>query len=85
MSEAHESLWLGRLRKPVRILMVASIVATAILVLWVILGRMFFGTNIGMKQFLSPAETPIVMLTMLVASATLLIASVYLSDSILSA
>tara|TARA_R110000751_G_scaffold131275_4_gene233594 strand:+ start:18443 stop:19255 length:813 start_codon:yes stop_codon:yes gene_type:complete len=81
MSEAHESLWLGRLRKPVRILMVASIVATAILVLWVILGRMFFGTNIGMKQFLSPAETPIVMLTVLVASATLLIASVYLSDS----
>lgn len=81
MSETHQSLWLGPLRRPVRLMMVASIVATAILVLWVILGRAFFGTDIGMKQFLSPAENPLVMLTMIISSITLLISSVYLSDS----
>ncbi|MEH6725782.1 MAG: TRAP transporter small permease [Hyphomicrobiales bacterium] len=81
MPEAHQSLWLGSLRRPVRLLMIASILATTVLVLWVILGRMFFGSDIGMKQFLSPAETPIVMLTMIVVSATLLISSIYLSDT----
>lgn len=81
MPEANASLWLGPMRKPIRTLMIASIVATAALVVWVIMGRMFFGTGIGMKQFLSPGETPIVMLTMIVTSITLLIASIYLSDT----
>lgn len=41
LSKAHESQWLATLRKPVRILMVASVVATAILILWENLGRMY--------------------------------------------
>jgi TRAP-type C4-dicarboxylate transport system permease small subunit len=81
MSQEHESLWLGPLRKPIRILMILNILATGVLIFWILLSTRYFGAGIGMKQFLSPSEIPLVMLTMVVATATLLISSIYLSDT----
>ncbi|MEO4042113.1 TRAP transporter small permease [Hoeflea sp. CAU 1731] len=61
--------------------MLSSTVATGLIALWLILGRLFFGTGIGLKEFLSPADTPSVLLAMIVGAIALLSASIYLSDT----
>jgi len=50
-----------------RKLMIASIIATGALAHFLIAGTLFFGTGIGLKQFLSPGETPSVAITMIAA------------------
>ena len=78
---ADESVWLGPARKPIRMVMLASTVGTGLLALWLILGRLFLGTGIGLKQFLSPADTPSVLVTMIVGTIAIISASIYLSDT----
>lgn len=81
MADSAESVWLGPVRKPMRIVMVASTVGVGLLAIWLIAGRLFFGSDIGLKQFLSPADTPSVLLTMIFGTVALVSASVYLSDT----
>jgi len=81
MTDRGESVWLGPLRQPMRKLMIASIIATGALALFLIAGTLFFGTGIGLKQFLSPGETPSVAITMIAGTIALLSASIYLSDT----
>ena len=81
MAELGESVWLGRLRQPMRKLTIYSTIATAALALFLIAGSLFFGTGIGLKQFLSPSETISVAITMIAGTVSLLSASIYLSDT----
>ncbi|MEX0955520.1 MAG: TRAP transporter small permease [Rhizobiaceae bacterium] len=81
MADKAESVWLGPVREPMRLVMLVTTVATVLLTLWLISGRLFFGTGISLKQFLSPADTPSVLLTMIFGTAALLSASIYLSDT----
>src|SRR5690606_25695330 len=69
------------LRQPIRKLMIASTVATATLVLLIIMGNLFFDAGISLKQFLSPAETSSVAITVIAGVIALLSASIYLSDT----
>ncbi|WP_299815190.1 TRAP transporter small permease subunit [uncultured Roseibium sp.] len=80
MTVQAESVWLGSAREPVRLVMWASMFGAGALVLWLILGVVFFGSDVGMKQFLLPGEKPVVLLTLILLSIVLLSASVYLSD-----
>ena len=81
MASHGESVWLGPLRQPMRKLMIASTLTTVALALYLIVGRLFFGTDIGLKHFLSPTETASVAITMLAGTIALLSASIYLSDT----
>jgi TRAP-type C4-dicarboxylate transport system permease small subunit len=80
MADQAESVWLGSARKPMRMLMLASIFGTGLMALWLILGQLIFNTGIGLKQFLSPMETPSVFVTMIAGVIALLSSSIYLSD-----
>ena len=81
MADQQVGVWLGPARKPVRMLMLASTFLMGLLSVWLILGRWFFESEIGLKQFLSPSETPIVLITMLLGAAALLFAGIYFSDT----
>lgn len=76
-----ESVWLGRARNPIRNIMLASLGLTGLMSLWLIFGNIFFGTDIGLKQFLSPIETPSVSITMIAGSIALFFACIYFSDT----
>lgn len=80
MTVQAESVWLGSARKPVLAIMWGSLLGTGVFALWLILGVLFLGSDVGMKQFLSPAETPSVFATLILATTALLSVSVYLSD-----
>lgn len=81
MANEVESVWLGSARKPMRTIMLVSVGLTSLMSLWLIFGRMFLGTGIGLKQFLSPTETPSVFLTMIIGSLALFFACLYFSDT----
>jgi TRAP-type C4-dicarboxylate transport system permease small subunit len=76
----EESVWLGPARQPVRLIMWASCFGTLACALWLIVGGLFSGSGFDMKQLLSPAETPVVLATLLLTAVTLLSASIYMSD-----
>jgi len=80
MTDKVESIWLGRMRNPMRMITIASTAATAFMAAWLIAGQMFFATGIGLKQFLSPTDTPSVLVTMIAGSIAMLSASIYFSD-----
>jgi len=61
--------------------MVASICATAVLAILLILGQYFFNFDTNMRDFLSPSEAPFVQVTMIAGAIAVLSASVYLSDT----
>lgn len=81
MTKQEKSIWLGPARNIVRKLMTASTLTTGALVLWLIFGKIFLDTGIRLKQFLTPSETLIVLVTMLMGSLAILLGSVYLSDT----
>ena len=81
MTDRDASVWLGPLRRPMRKLMIASTAATVALALFMILANLFFGAGITLKQFLSPADTTSVAITMIAGTIALLSASIYLSDT----
>lgn len=81
MADHRESVWLGPLRQPMRKLMMISTAATAALALLMIIGNLFFGAEIDLKRFLSPAATPSVAITMIAGTIALLSASIYFSDT----
>jgi TRAP-type C4-dicarboxylate transport system permease small subunit len=80
MAVQAESVWLGPARKPVRMIFLASTFATGLMACLLILGQIFFGSNIGLKQFLSPTETPSVLVTMVLGTIALVSSSIFLSD-----
>lgn len=81
MTDTAQSIWLGRMRQPMRKLVLVSSLAVAALAAWLIFGRLFLGTGISLKQFLAPGETPIVLVTLITGAIALLSASIYLSDT----
>lgn len=81
MPDKELSVWLGPARKPVKFFMFVSIVVVLALAGWLIAGRWFFGSEIGLKQFLSPADNLIVLVTMISGALAILSAGLYLSDT----
>ena len=78
-----ESVWLGPLRAPVRILMIASVTVALATWLWLI-AQHFAGIEnaIGMYEMLRPAGRPMAYLMLWSLIAALLFSSLFLSDSV---
>ncbi|WP_343079050.1 TRAP transporter small permease subunit [Ostreiculturibacter nitratireducens] len=77
-----ESVWLGPLRGPVRLLMIGFAILAVGLIAWLIVGHAVFGSEVAMYEMLRPAGRPLVQATLLSLGAALLLASMYLSDTI---
>ncbi|MBL4647261.1 MAG: TRAP transporter small permease [Rhizobiales bacterium] len=80
MAHNDASYWLGSARKPVKLLMMAFTVAVLALSAWLIIGALFLGSEIGLKQFLSPRSNTIVMTTTICGWLAILFGCMYLSD-----
>ncbi len=80
MASRVNSLWLGGARKVVRTVMISATVAVFALYFWLIAGRLFFGTGMGLKQFLSPLEHPTALVTLVVGLVAVVSIGIYFSD-----
>lgn len=76
-----KSVWLGPLRGPVRMIMLASAAVAIISCIGLFLGSLFFGSQIGMNQMLRPEGNPFALITLWSIFAALVSASIYLSDT----
>jgi len=78
----HEnSLLLGRLRAPVKALMIFFIGVTLVLYVYLVGQRMFAEESYGMFEMIRPAGKPLVQWTLASFSGALLFASLFLSDT----
>jgi TRAP-type C4-dicarboxylate transport system permease small subunit len=77
-----ESVWLGPLRGPAKLAMIASVALTLAVAGWLILGHFTSAEGIGMYEMLRPEGRPQVQLMLWSLLAALVFSSAYLSDSI---
>ncbi len=76
----QDSVWLGGLRQPVRLLMLASTGALALLYSWLVISAMISEDAIGMHEMIRPTGRPLVWATLTAFGASILFSSLYLSD-----
>jgi len=75
------SLWLGRLRGPVKTLMIVFVGLTLALYVYLILNKIFVADAYGMHEMIRPAGRPIVQAMLALLSLSILFASIFLSDT----
>ena len=75
------SLFLGRMRGPVKTAMIAFIGITLLLYVYLIFQRIAFEEPIGMFEMIRPAGKPLVQLTLFCLSGALIFASLFLADT----
>ncbi|SDJ10594.1 TRAP transporter small permease subunit [Aliiruegeria lutimaris] len=76
-----DSLWLGHMRKPVRLIMLAFVGVTALIYVWLVFNKIFMADAIGMHEMIRPSEGGTIVTIMLYAMlGSLLSAGIYLSD-----
>ena len=80
MAEQNKSVWLGRARPIIRNAMLLFVTLSALMYLWLVLGNIFFGSEIGMKQFLAPKEHPTVVVMFTLLGSAIVFAGIYFSD-----
>lgn len=78
----QQSVWLGALRRPIRIAMIVAVAAAVITCGWLVFGTLFLGTGVGMQQMLRPGDLISVRLALASLAAALFFAAVYLSDTV---
>ena len=76
-----ESLWLGRLRGPIRLAMIAFASVAGLIYLWLIANALFFEDAIDMFDMIRPEGRVIVLAMLISLGGAILFASLYLSDS----
>ncbi|MEM9148680.1 MAG: TRAP transporter small permease [Pseudomonadota bacterium] len=77
-----ESVWLGALRGPMRIVMLATTALAIGVYGWLVIGALTGRSEIGMHEMLRPEGRPMVHLMLWSLVAALLSSAIYLSDSI---
>ena len=78
----HEnSLWLGRMRAPVKTAMMVFIGLTLALYVWLIAQQFIHDDAYGMFEMIRPAGRPLVLAMLIIFSLALLFASLFLSDT----
>jgi len=75
-----KSVWLGSLRRPVKLIMIAFIAASLLLYVYFVAMRILDPEAIAMYEMIRPAERPMVQLMLGCIFGAILFASVYLSD-----
>jgi TRAP-type C4-dicarboxylate transport system permease small subunit len=77
-----ESVWLGFLRKPIRLAMWGFIAATGLIFTWLILNNFISDDAYGMHEMIRPTGRPIVWAMLVSLTGAILFSSLYLSDFI---
>jgi len=76
-----QSVWLGSLRAPVRLAMIASMVVTGLLCGYLIIGSYFLGSGIDMHTMIRPEGNMLVIATLWVVPITIVLTAIYQSDT----
>ncbi len=77
----NDSVWLGSMRKPIRTLAIVSASVTALIFFWMVAGHFYQADPIGMKEMIRPAGQPLVQIMLASVFLSLLLISIYLSDT----
>lgn len=77
----QDSLWLGPMRGPVKMAMIVASAVTALLFVWLVANNFIREDAIGMHEMIRPTGRPIVWAMLIAITASLLFASIYLSDT----
>ncbi|KMK66714.1 TRAP transporter small permease subunit [Puniceibacterium sp. IMCC21224] len=75
------SLWLGRMRGPIKMAMIGFIGLTVVIYLWLVAQAIFSAEPYGMFEMIRPAGRPLAQLMLFSLSGALLFASLFLSDT----
>ncbi len=76
----ENSLWLGRMRGPVKMVMLGFSAVVALIFVWMLAGNLFAEDPYDMFDMIRPAGKPLVQLMLFAFGGLLLSASIYLSD-----
>jgi TRAP-type C4-dicarboxylate transport system permease small subunit len=76
----RESVWLGSLREPVRLGMIASGAVAIALFVWLVFDRKALGGDIGMHEMIRPEGRPLVSAMLWATAISLFFVSLYTSD-----
>ena len=77
-----QSVWLGPMRGPVRLLALALTAAALLLALWFISGQFFAAEPVGMYQMLRPEGRPLVAVMLWLIAGAVVASAAWLSDTI---
>lgn len=77
----ENSLWLGRMRAPVKTAMIGFVVLTVVIYALLIGQRLFLENAYGMYEMIRPTGRPLVQAMLVCLVAALLFASLFLSDT----
>ena len=77
----ENSLWLGRMRTPIKTAMIVCVGLTVVLYALLIGQRLSLESSYGMYEMIRPAGKPLVQVMLVSLAAALLFASLFLSDT----
>ena len=75
-----ENVWLGKLEKPIWQAMLVCIGITVLIYIWLVFNQIFFEDAIGMHEMIRPQGRPIVWIMLISMSASIILASIFLSN-----
>lgn len=76
----EESVWLGSMRRPVRLIAIAFTAVVAVLFVWLVVNRIISEDALGMHEMIRPEGRPIVSIMLWAMAGSILFVSIYLSD-----
>ncbi|WOI55384.1 TRAP transporter small permease [Palleronia sp. LCG004] len=74
------SVWLGRARQPIKLLMFGFIAVSLLLYAWLVVSRFIDPNAYGMYEMIRPSGKPLVQLSLFCFSGAVILAAIYLSD-----
>lgn len=77
----QESVWLGPLRRPVRLIAILLTSLVALLFVWLVVNRFISEDAIGVHEMIRPKGRPLVLITLLSVAGSIFFAALYLSDT----
>ena len=76
-----KSLWLGRLRRPMWVVMVGLLAVSGLIWLWLVIGAFFLDSGVTMQTILRPGDHTLVKILLWLILAASLATALYLSDT----
>lgn len=77
----QKSVWLGSMRRPVRLIAVALTALVALIFLWLVVNRIISDDAVGMHEMIRPEGRPLVSVMLWAIAGSILFVSMYLSDT----
>ncbi|WP_394689381.1 TRAP transporter small permease subunit [Hoeflea sp.] len=77
----QESVWLGNMRRPVRLIAIVLTALVALIFLWLVANRIISDDAVGMHEMIRPEGRPLVSVMLWAIAGAILFVSMYLSDT----